>query len=82
MPISVSIALNTAILTDIIAGWAFSVFVSSSISPSHIILVRFCPRDSLTSSYTSLEAAKLSANAFPIPTNWLPCPGKTNKFVI
>ena len=58
------------------AGWALAVRVSASMGPSHITCVRLSLRAASTSSNTALAAGKLSASALPIPTAWLPWPGK------
>ncbi len=64
------------------AGWAFSVRVRSLSGPSHISLDSFCDSASSTSWKTSRAGAKASASALPMPTVWLPCPGKRNARVI
>ena len=61
-----------------IAGCAFSVSLSSSSGPSRISRNRFWPSASSTSAKTSRAAALASASAAPMPTAWLPCPGKMN----
>jgi len=57
---------------------AFSVSVGSSSGPSRINRERFCPSASSTSSNTSFAARLAPASAAPMPTAWLPCPGKMN----
>src|SRR5271163_1827889 len=59
-----------------IAGWAFSVRTKSLSGPSHISRESFCCSASSTSSKTSRALANASASALPMPTAWLPCPGK------
>ena len=77
-PCSASSTRMTAILTAISAGWAFSVSVKISPGPDHMISESFCPRAASTSSNTARAAGNASANVLPIPTAWLPCPGKIN----
>ena len=64
-----------------IAGWAFSVSVSASSGPSRITAESFCPSASSTSSNTSRAAALASASSAPMPTFWLPWPGKMNALI-
>src|ERR1700748_3816469 len=64
------------------AGWAFSVRVRSASGPSHISLESFWESASSTSWNTSRAGAKASARSLPMPTFWLPCPGKRNARVI
>ena len=66
--------------TAMSAGCAFSVSVSCSAGPSHMTAVSFSPSAASTSSKTSRAGAKASAKAFPMPTVWLPWPGKMNAF--
>ena len=73
-----SASANTAIECAMIAGCAFSVSLSSSSGPSRISRNRFWPSASSTSSKTSRAARLASASAAPMPTAWLPCPGKMN----
>ncbi len=58
------------------AGWALAVSVSSSAGPSNISFDSFCFRVSSTSWKTSRAAAKAAARSRPMPTAWLPWPGK------
>ena len=62
-----------------IAGCAFSVSFSSSSGPSHISRNRFWPSASSTSSNTSRAGRLAPASAAPMPTAWLPCPGKIKR---
>src|SRR6202042_2015061 len=64
------------------AGWAFSVRVRSDSGPSHISFDSFWDSASSTSWNTSRAGAKASARSLPMPTFWLPCPGKRNARVI
>src|SRR5215467_8945103 len=59
-----------------IAGCAFSVRKRSDSGPSHISLDSRWESTSSTSSKVSRAGAKASAKALPMPTLWLPCPGK------
>src|SRR6516162_3365043 len=68
--------------TAIRAGWAFSVSCKVSAGPSQIVVVSFSPSAASTSSNTARATGKVSANAFPMPTAWEPCPGKVNAAVI
>ena len=77
-PASLSSTRIAASETAIRAGWAFSVSVSRSAGPSHMTAVSFSPSASSTSANTLRAAVKLSASALPMPTAWLPWPGKTN----
>ena len=61
-----------------IAGWAFSVRTRSDSGPSHISRDRRWESASSTSSKASRAGANASATALPMPTAWLPCPGKIN----
>src|SRR5258705_552020 len=65
-----------------IAGCAFSVSVSFSAGPSHMVAVSFSPSAASTSSNTARAGAKASASALPMPTAWLPCPGNTKAAVM
>ena len=76
-PPSRSSTRSTASDIAIRAGWAFWVRVSSSAGPSNISLDRLCLRVSSTSSNTSRAGAKAAARSRPMPTAWLPWPGKT-----
>ena len=69
-------------LTAISAGWAFSVRVSVSAGPSQMIADSFSPSASSTSAKTARASGKASASALPMPTAWLPWPGKVNATVI
>jgi hypothetical protein len=60
-----------------IAGWAYSVFFSSSSGPAKMILLRLKPEPLSDLSKTDLEGTKLSKRSLPIPTSWAPWPGKT-----
>jgi hypothetical protein len=60
------------------AGWVLAVRVSSSAGPSQTIAESFWDRASSTSSKTARACGKASARALPMPTLWLPWPGKTN----
>ena len=73
---------NTASELAMIAGCAFSVSLSSSSGPSLISRNRFWPSASSTSANTSFAARLASANAAPMPTAWLPCPGKMNARIV
>ena len=75
-PNSRSSVRETARLMAISAGWVFSVRVRVSIGPSRISFESFSPSASSTSSNTSRAVAKASARSAPMPTAWLPCPGK------
>ena len=66
----------TASACAMIAGWAFSVSFNSSSGPSRISRARFCPSASSTKSNVSRAVRVASASAAPMPTAWLPCPGK------
>ena len=77
-PFSRSSTRITAIDTAISAGCAFSVSVRVSLGPSHMICERFWPSAASTSSNTSRAARRPAASSRPMPTSWLPCPGKTN----
>src|SRR3974390_1262202 len=68
--------------TAIRAGWAFSVSCKVSAGPSQIVVASFSPSAASTSSNTARATGKVSANAFPMPTAWEPCPGKVNAAVI
>ncbi len=76
IPNSFSRVRITARLTAMRAGWVFSVRVRSSIGPSRISLLSFWPRASSTSWNTSRALAKASPRSAPMPTAWLPWPGK------
>ena len=67
-----------AIETAISAGCAFSVRVSLSAGPSHMMALSLSPSASSTSSKTARAGAKASASALPMPTAWLPCPGNVS----
>ncbi len=69
---------STASALAMIAGWAFSVSVSSASGPSLIMRNRFCPSASSTSPKISRATGEAAASAAPMPTAWLPCPGKMN----
>src|ERR1044071_8950363 len=64
------------------AGWAFSVRVRSASGPSHISLLSFWDKASSTSWNTWRAALKASASSLPMPTFWLPWPGKRKALVI
>ena len=76
-PPSASSARTTARECAISAGWALAVSVNSSCGPSHISLLSFWPRASSTSWRTWRAEGKASARSRPMPTAWLPWPGKT-----
>ncbi len=69
-------------LTAISAGWALRVRVSASSGPSKMVLESRSPSASSTSSNTARAAGTPSASALPMPTAWLPWPGKRNAVVI
>src|SRR5215472_7506121 len=71
-----------AMLAAMIAGCAFSVSVRSLSGPCHITRDRRCESASSTSSKTALAGVNASANTFPMPIAWLPCPGKMNARVM
>ena len=73
---------SAAMLTAISAGWAFSVRVSSRPGPPRSSPDSFSPSASSTSSKTARASGKASASALPMPTAWLPWPGKVNATVI
>ena len=75
-PPSVSSTRSTAIDIAMSAGWVFSVKVRASAGPSNISCESFCFSASSTSWNTSRAAGKASARARPMPTVWLPWPGK------
>jgi len=75
-PPSFSSTRSTARECAIRAGWVFSVRMSSSPGPSNIRRESFCFRVSSTSSNTSRAAEKAPARSRPMPTAWLPWPGK------
>ena len=75
-PNSFSSTRRVAMALAMIAGWAFSVSVSWSSGPSRMIAQSFCPSASSTSSNTSRAAALAAASSLPMPTFWLPWPGK------
>ena len=77
-PCSFSSTRMTASETAMMAGWAFSVRVSASLGPSHMMADSFWPSAASTSSNTSLAAEWAAASSLPMPTSWLPCPGNTN----
>ena len=77
-PPSRSMTRSTASDIAINAGCAFSVSVSCSGGPSNISFESFCFSVSSTSSKTSRAARKAAARSWPIPTAWLPWPGKIN----
>ena len=77
-PPSVSSTRKVAMALAIIAGCAFSVRVSSLSGPSHIRRNRCWPSASSISSNTARAIGLASASALPMPTAWLPCPGKIN----
>ena len=77
-PASASSTRIAARLTAIRAGWVLAVRVSSSAGPSHMRAESFWDRASSTSSNTALACGKASARALPMPTAWLPWPGKMN----
>ncbi len=64
--------------TAISAGCALAVSVSTSSGPSNIVAESFSPSAASTSSKTARASANCSARALPMPTAWLPCPGKVN----
>src|SRR5690606_19495988 len=68
--------------TAISAGCALAVNVSSSSGPSHIKADRFCSSASSTSANTARASGKASARSLPIPTAWLPWPGKVKAIVM
>ena len=82
MPASASSTRITASDTAISAGCAFSVSVSLSAGPSHMIAESFSPSAASTSSNTARACGKASASALPMPTAWLPWPGNTKAVVI
>src|SRR6476646_6010474 len=77
-PASTASTRTTASDTAISAGCAFSVSISVSAGPSKITAESLAPSAASTSANTSQAGAKLSASVLPMPTLWLPCPGKTN----
>ncbi len=77
-PPSCSSTRSTAIDTAMIAGWAFSVSVSSVSEPSNISRDRCCDSAESTSSNTARAAGLAALSALPMPADWLPWPGKTN----
>ena len=77
-PPSLVSTANTATAWAMIAACAFSVSLSSSSGPSLISLKRCWFSASSTSPNTSRAAALASARPEPMPTAWLPCPGKRN----
>ena len=72
----------TASETAISAGWAFSVSVRVSSGPLNMISESFWPSAASTSSNRARAVACALASSAPMPTAWLPCPGKTNAMVI
>ena len=77
MPPSRSSTRTTARLTATIAGWAFSVSISSSSGPSNMSLERRWARASSTSSKSSRAAGWAAARAAPMPTACDAWPGNT-----
>ena len=77
-PASVSSARIAASDTARSPGCAFSVRVSVSKGPSHRIFESFSPSAASTSAKTARDDANASASALPMPTAWLPWPGKMN----
>ena len=75
-PPSFSSTRSTASEWAISAGWVFSVRIRSSPGPSNMSLESFWFRVSSTSSNTSRAAEKAAARSRPMPTAWLPWPGK------
>src|SRR6478735_7063329 len=64
-----------------IAGWAFSVSMRVSSGPSRITPESFWPSASSTSWNTSRAAALALASSAPMPTFWLPWPGKMKALI-
>ncbi len=82
MPKSFSSTRAAASDTAMMAGWAFSVRVSWSSGPSNIRADSFWPNAASTSAKTSRAVANWSNRSLPMPTLWLPWPGKTNASVM
>ena len=77
-PPSFSSTRSTAMDSAMIAGWAFSVSISSFAGPSFMSANSFWPSASSTSSNSSRAWGLAAARSAPMPTFWLPCPGKMN----
>ncbi len=60
------------------AGWVTSVSDSSSIGPSKHTLRRSKSSSSDASSNTAAASGNCATRSRPMPTRWLPCPGKQN----
>ena len=60
------------------AGWVMSVSESRSIGPSKHTLRRSKSTSAEASSNTALASGNALAISRPMPTRWLPCPGKQN----
>ncbi len=60
------------------AGWVLAVSFSASSGPSKHSEDSFSPSASSADSNTARASGNFSSRSFPMPTFWLPCPGKTN----